>query len=118
LVAAIRLSRRLAGTSALRPFIVQELAPGPNVESDVEILDWVREHAVSIFHPVGTCRMGSDAASVVDTRLRVRGVEGPGVADGSIMPSLVSGNTNAPIIMIGEKAADMILQDGRAAARE
>ena len=119
-VASVRLSRRLAACAALRPFIVRELAPGPTIDSDADILDWVREYAASIFHPVGTCRMGSDTASVVDTRLRVRGVDGLRIADGSIMPSLVSGNTNAPIIMIGEKAADMILEDRRAtpAARD
>ncbi|TWS99612.1 GMC family oxidoreductase [Reyranella sp. CPCC 100927] len=113
-VASVRLSRRLAAAAALKPFIVRELAPGPTIDSDADILDWVREYAVSIFHPVGTCRMGNDTASVVDTRLRVRGVEGLRIADGSIMPSLVSGNTNAPIIMIGEKAADLILEDRRA----
>ncbi|HKU96849.1 MAG TPA: choline dehydrogenase [Vineibacter sp.] len=113
-IASVRLSRRLAATAALRPFIVRELTPGPTIDSDADILAWVREYAVSIFHPVGTCRMGSDAASVVDTRLRVRGVDGLRIADGSVMPTLVSGNTNAPIIMIGEKAADMILEDRRA----
>ena len=112
----LRVSRRLAATSALRPYVARELAPDSSIIGDDELLDWIRMHAVSIFHPVGTCKMGIDNTAVVDHRLRVRGIRGLRVADGSIMPTLVSGNTNGPIIMIGEKAADMILEEADAAA--
>ena len=81
--------------------------------SDEDILEWVRNTATTIYHPAGTCKMGSDDQAVVDARLRVRGIEGLRVADCSIMPEIVSGNTNAPAIMIGEKASDLILQDRR-----
>ena len=79
------------------------------LKSDEEILGWVRQSAETTSHPVGTCKMGSDPMAVVDERLRVRGIAGLRIADASIMPTLTSGNTNAPVIMIGEKAADLIL---------
>ena len=79
-----------------------------NVHSDDEIRQAVREHADTIYHPVGTCRMGSDNRAVVDPELRVRGIEGLRVIDASVMPTLTSGNTNAPVIMIAEKAAELI----------
>ena len=86
------------------------MAPGPARQTDGEILDWVRAVGETTYHPVGTCRMGQDSLAVVDARLRVHGIAGLRVADASIMPTLTSGNTNAPSIMIGEKAADMMLQ--------
>jgi len=116
-IEGLRVSRRLAATSALLPFIARELSPEPSITKDDELLDWIRMHAVSIFHPVGTCKMGLDNMAVVDHRLRVRGLSGLRIADGSIMPTIVSGNTNGPIIMIGEKAAEMILEDACGNAR-
>ena len=86
-----------------------EIAPGVNIQSDDELLDWVRKNAETTYHPVGTCKMGSDPMAVVDDQLRVHGMQGLRVADASIMPTLTSGNTNAPSIMIGEKASRMML---------
>jgi choline dehydrogenase len=97
----------------MSPYIAEEYRPGPGVASDEETLAFIREYATTIFHPVGTCRMGSDASSVVDTRLRVRGITGLRVVDASIMPLVLSGNTNAGAIVIGEKAADMMKEDRR-----
>ena len=94
----------------MAPFQVTEVAPGVDRTTDDEILDWVKKAAETTYHPVGTCKMGSDAMAVVDAQLRVHGIEGLRVADASIMPTLTSGNTNAPSIMIGEKAADMVLK--------
>ncbi len=94
--------------AALGGFIKHEQFPGKDVATDDELESFVRKHARTAFHPAGTCRMGSDQDSVVDTQLRVRGVDGLRIADNSIMPRLVSGNTNATAIMIGERAADLI----------
>lgn len=110
-VSGVRLARRLARHPALAELIREEAEPGPGAGDDAAVLDWVRRTAVTVYHPVGTCRMGGDAASVVDPRLRVRGVAGLRVADASVMPTLVSGNTNAPAIMIGERCADFLLAD-------
>jgi choline dehydrogenase len=112
-VAGMKLTRRLSETSAMAPFVEEEHLPGPKVTTDEELLDSARVLAQTIYHPVGTCKMGSDEKAVVDERLRVRGIEGLRVADASIMPTITSGNTNAPAIMIGEKASDMILEDAR-----
>jgi len=113
-VRAVRIVRALMTAPAMAALHTTELAPGSSLTSDDEILAWVKEVAETTYHPVGTCKMGQDPMAVVDELLRVRGFEGLRVADASIMPTLTSGNTNAPSIMIGEKAADMILQ---AAAR-
>ena len=115
LVEGMRIARRLGETPALKRFAARELYPGENVNSDDEVLDFCRRTGATVFHPIGTCKMGSDANAVVDDRLRVRGLHGLRVADASIMPTLVSGNTNAPAIMIGEKGAAMILDDAAAA---
>jgi choline dehydrogenase len=106
---ALKYARRLAGTQALRPYLADEHRPGKAVSSDEELLDFARQYGQTIFHPSGTCRMGSDDMAVVDSQLRVRGVDGLRVVDCSIMPTLVSGNTHAPVVMIAEKAAAMIL---------
>ena len=109
LVDGVRWARRLMATSAMDGFRDAEMRPGPDVESDDDIVEWIRATAETAFHPVGTCKMGRDPMAVVDDRLRVHGIEGLRIADGSVMPTLVSGNTNAACIMIGEKASQMML---------
>jgi choline dehydrogenase len=111
--AAIRLTRRICGAKALARFEPEEFLPGRALASDEELARAAGDIGTTIFHPVGTCKMGSDPLAVVDDRLRVRGVENLRVVDASIMPTITSGNTNAPVIMIAEKAADMIKQDAR-----
>jgi choline dehydrogenase len=115
-VTGIRLARTIAEQSALRPYVAEEIAPGPATTSDSDMEAFVRQTGVSNHHPSSTCAMGTGTNSVVDPRLRVHGIDGLRVADASIMPSVVAGNTNAPSIMIGEKAAAMILEDTRLAA--
>ncbi len=112
-VAAAKFARLLARTNALSRIVTGELFPGAQISNDGDFLDHVRKEGQSAYHPVGTCRMGGDAGAVVDARLRVHGIAGLRVADASIMPTLVSGNTNAACMMIGEKAADLILADAR-----
>jgi choline dehydrogenase len=114
-ITAIRLARTIAEQPALRPYIAAEIAPGPATASDADMEAFIRQTGVSNHHPSSTCAMGTGTNSVVDPRLRVHGIGGLRVADASIMPSVVAGNTNAPSIMIGEKAAAMILEDTMAA---
>ena len=111
ITAGIKLGRRLANTAPLNGYVAAEMQPGADVADDAGLLEFARNNGATIFHPSGTCRMSSDAEAVVDPRLRVRGVDRLWVADCSIMPTLVSGNTNLPALMIGEQAADMILAD-------
>ena len=113
-VASIKYARKLATTDALKPYLVSEYKPGAGVRTDEEILEFARENGATIFHPAGTCKMGSDPMAVTDARLRVRDIAGLRVVDCSIMPTLISGNTHAPAVMIAEKASDMILEDRKA----
>jgi choline dehydrogenase len=112
-VAGIKLIRDIIAQPAMQPFFESERLPGPEVRSDAEILAYIRANGGSIYHPSCTARMGVDPGAVVDPRLNVLGVEGLRVADASITPSVVSGNCNAAVIMIGEKAADLVLEDAR-----
>jgi len=109
LVAGVELSREIAATAPMSQIVGKELLPGPDVRSRDALRASIRKYCNTIFHPVGTCRMGTDALSVVDPELRVRGLQGLRVADASIMPRIIGGNTNAPVIMIAEKAADLAL---------
>jgi choline dehydrogenase len=109
-LAAIKLCRELATTHAMAKFISREALPGPD-HTQSELIEYIRSHASTIWHPVGTCKMGYDRMAVVDPQLRVHGIRGLRVADASIMPTIVSANPNAAIIMIGEKAADLINND-------
>jgi choline dehydrogenase len=114
LVAGMKLLRRIMGQPALARYIAEERKPGAQATGDADLLAFARASATTVFHPTSTCRMGSDPTAVVDERLRVRGIGGLRVIDASIMPTVVSGNTNAAVVMIGEKGADMILQDAGA----
>jgi choline dehydrogenase len=114
LTAGMRLARNITQQAALASYVAEELIPGAQVNSDAEFEAAIRRNGVSNLHPVGTCRMGADDEAVCDPRLRVNGIAGLRVVDASVMPSVPAGNTNAPTIMIGEKASDMILEDARA----
>jgi choline dehydrogenase len=107
----IGILRKILAAPALKPYCTDEVYPGKNVTSDEELLDFCRKTGSTVYHPTSTCRMGNDPLAVVDQRLKVRGIEGLRVVDASVMPDLMSGNTNAPTIMIAEKASDMILED-------
>jgi choline dehydrogenase len=115
-VAGMKLLRRIMRQPAMRRYIAEERAPDAACTSDGDLLAFARATGSTVFHPTSTCRMGTDPTAVVDERLRVRGIGRLRVVDGSIMPALVSGNTNAAIVMIGEKGADLILQDASASA--
>lgn len=117
LLDGMKLVRRVTSQPAFARNVVREFLPGPETTSDEALMAYARAYATTVFHPCGTCKMGSDPKAVVDARLRVHGISGLRVADASIMPTMTSGNTNAPTIMIGEKAADMIRQDAQAGAQ-
>jgi choline dehydrogenase-like flavoprotein len=106
--AGVRLMRDILAKPQLKPFIAKELAPGAGRNSDADIDAHIRATAITLHHPAGTCRMGNDDMAVVDPALRVHGVEQLRVVDASVMPDLISGNINAPVMMIAEKAADII----------
>ena len=108
LIEGIRICREIGRQPALKPFVVEEILPGPQVTGEAELKADIRARGVSNLHPVGTCRMGREVDAVVDPQLCVHGIDALRVADASIMPSIVAGNTNAPSIMIGEKCADMV----------
>lgn len=112
-VEGLKILRRILAAPAMQPFVEDEVYPGAKCASDEELLKFCRDTGSTVYHPVSTCRMGNDPLAVVDPQLKVRGIDGLRVVDGSIMPDLVSGNTNGPIIMIAEKAAEMILAGHR-----
>jgi choline dehydrogenase len=112
-VAAIWCARAIAAAPAMQPYVRREVKPGPEARDDAALLEFARNSGATIFHPSGTCRMGHDPMAVVDARLRVLGVDGLRVVDASVMPTLVSGNTNAPVVMMAEKAVDMVRADAR-----
>jgi choline dehydrogenase len=113
IVAGVAAMRRIFQAPAMARYIAEEIEPGQRCDNDDDLLDFIRHRGSTTYHPVGTCRMGQDQKAVVDERLRVRGSAGLRVVDASIMPAVVSGNTNAAAIMIGEKGADMILEDAK-----
>jgi choline dehydrogenase len=112
-VEGLKVLRKILKAPALRSYVTEEVDPGAKVATDEELLNFCRQRGSTVYHPTSTCRMGNDPLAVVDQRLRVRGIEGLRVVDASVMPDLVSGNTNAAVIMIAEKASDMILEDAR-----
>jgi choline dehydrogenase len=112
--AGIRLTRQIFAAPAIAQHSVEEMVPGPGVSTDEALAEYCRGYGTTIFHPVGTCRMGEGTNAVVDSRLRVHGIGGLRVIDASVMPTLTTGNTNAPTIMIGEKGVAMIREDAAA----
>jgi choline dehydrogenase len=115
MISGTQMTRRIFAQPALARRSLGEVLPGPDIDSEKAFVDFARQMSTTMFHPVGTCKMGTDAMAVVDPRLRVHGIEGLRVIDASIMPAVTTGNTNAPTIMIGEKGAAMIREDARAA---
>jgi choline dehydrogenase len=111
IVEGVKIARKILGSPAFNPYRGEEYLPGKAVQSDDEIREFIRDWAQNIYHPVGTCKMGNDPLAVVNDRLQVHGVRGLRVADASIMPVIINANTNNPCIMIGEKCADMILDE-------
>ena len=109
IVSGMKIVRQWVNSKAMQNIRGKELAPGPDVIDDNDLLEWVKETAETTYHPVGTCKMGQDKMSVVNEELIVKSFENLRVVDASIMPTLTSGNTNAPTIMIAEKASDLIL---------
>jgi choline dehydrogenase len=112
-ITGMRIARNIARQQALHGLVMEETLPGDQVETDEQLAEDVRKRGVSNLHPVGSCGMGHGSMSVVNPRLRVHGIERLRVVDASVMPSIIAGNTNAPTIMIAEKASDMILEDAR-----
>lgn len=112
-IAGLRIGRNILSQPAMAPFVDHEHLPGTDCQTDDELIDFAAQTGATLYHPVGTCKMGSDPNAVVDDRLRVHGLSGLRIVDGSVMPRLVSGNTNAPIIMMAEKTADLIEEDNR-----
>ena len=110
-ISSVKVARNISEAPALKPYILDEYVPGRKFQTDEELLDAARQYSQTIYHPTSTCKMGHDKMAVVNDRLQVHGIEGLRVIDASIMPEIVSGNTNAPAIMIAEKGADMILED-------
>ena len=112
MIDGVRRARTILAAPAFEKYQSWEIGPGPEAQTDEQILDFIRKKAETIYHPVGTCKMGdiSDVTTVVDSELKVKGIEGLRVVDASVMPTLVGGNTNAPTIMIAERCADLIKQ--------
>ena len=118
MIRGVKEARRILQAPAFDRHRGAVVVPSDDVQSDAQLENFIREGCSTVFHPVGTCKMGKDDMAVVDERLRVRGLDGLRVVDASIMPTITSGNTNAPTIMIAEKAADMIKEDARGAQRK
>ena len=112
-IEGLKYTRKIMAADALAPFSPEEWKPGAHLTSDDELLQAAQELGTTIFHPVGSCKLGSDEQAVVSDRLNVHGIDGLWVADASVMPTITSGNTNAPTVMIAEKAAEFIQQDSR-----
>ncbi|HEU0219111.1 MAG TPA: GMC oxidoreductase, partial [Stellaceae bacterium] len=113
LISGVEQTRRIFTQPAMAPYSVAETVPGPGIATDEQFAEYARKAGTNVFHPVGTCKMGTDPMAVVDPRLRVIGLSGLRVVDASVMPCVTTGNTNAPTIMIGEKGAAMIKEDAR-----
>ena len=111
LISGVKLIRKLMNSPEVQKYCGEEVQPGTQTSSDEEILKFIRDKAETLYHPSGTCKMGNDKMSVVDNKLKVHGIKNLRVADASIMPTLISGNTNGPCMMIGERCADFILQN-------